>query len=784
MAFSADDRSGPATALGRPERAGRGGADQGAPIALPLARAIVVVAFCCFGGVALLWVVDSGQGIGKVALAFVLLTALLSLQYFYFGRAAADRHSARTYVLLAVQACLAYLPVMVFGQAWVSQATFLAGSVLLVFPPSAAWPLFAGVVAATGASQYLVDAEWLGVVFILVNTATAGLFVYGLTRLAWLVTALHEARDELARTAVAHERLRFTRDLHALLGSSLSAIALQGELSLRLLGPDPERAGQELRRLLETARRALADVRSIARLYRGDSLGEEAGALASMLASSDVDLRVDLGHGDLPPHTRTMLGAVLREGGAFVLRHRESAHCEILLRRHGDSVVVDLLYEGVGAVPGDEVDGLADRVARMAGELTAGVDADGRSRVHITLPVTPRPPDRPADAGADAEPATSGPRAATKLAGALVVAVLSGLFVQAVLRLFYVPQVPETGEIVLSSASMLAALVLQLAYFSRPGARVRSPTGHLMLLLQAALVFTPILHYQQPWVGLIGFMAGSALLVLRPVLGWSVYGAVVAGAAAILIGFGAGNPRYIGQNTLVTLNTGLIVFGLAWMARSVRQLLAVRRELAEAALAEARLQLAQDLHDLLGLSLSAITLKSELALRLIVRDPARARTVLAEMLEISRHALADVRSVAGGYHRMSLAEECRNAETLLAAAGMDVRMDVDHADLAHEVGTVLAMVLREGVTNVLRHGKGDRCQVTIGEHEGYVRLRIVNDGAVPPARDDHRGSGIRNMSDRVAALGGVLTAALEGDGRFELSAFVPRTPGGPPVKAS
>ncbi|MEO3858414.1 histidine kinase [Acrocarpospora sp. B8E8] len=151
---------------------------------------------------------------------------------------------------------------------------------------------------------------------------------------------------------------------------------------------------------------------------------------------------------------------------------------------------------------------------------------------------------------------------------------------------------------------------------------------------------------------------------------------------------------------LVTVNLGLITYSLTWMARSVRQLRAARRELAEVALAEARLRFAQDLHDLVGLSLSAITLKSDLTRRLILRDPGRARTVLADVLEICRHALADARSVASEYREMSLEAECRTAQSLLATAELDVRINLDYGELPAEVATVLATVLREGVTNV------------------------------------------------------------------------------------
>jgi signal transduction histidine kinase len=749
--------------------------DHGALIAPTLARAIVAVSFSFFGVIALTWVFDEGKSAGQTLLAIVLLAGLLAQQFFYFCRPSTDLRSRQSYVMLAAQACLVYLPLAVFGQGWVSQPSFLAGTVLLVLPLPAAWPVYAGIVVSTGVSQYYVTGLWIDVVYVLVNTATAGLYVYGLTRLARLVTALHEARGELAKSAVAHERLRFARDLHDLLGLSLSAIAPKGELALRLVRRNPGRAERELSEILEISRRALADVRAIARLYREISLNEETSTLATMLAASNVELRVDLDLHELPSHTRAALSAVLRESVAYVLRHRDVEHCEIILRQHDGSVSVDIVNQVAGEDGGTTSSGggfdiLSETVSRMAGELSVGVDPDGRLRLHITLPVTARLPDRPAET-AD-EPAESIPYVATKLAGSLVVVVFCGLFLQAVIRVLWV-----TGEfwnIALVTAYLLAALLLQLGYFSRPNTRLRPPTSYLLLGLLAVLVFLPWLHLQPAWTGLPGFLAGSALLVLRPGRGWTVFLAVVAAVAWAQFALVDLSPRAIGQIT-ATMNLGLITYGLTWMARMVRQLRAARAEQAEVALAETRLRFARDLHDLLGLSLSAITLKSELAYRLILLDPDRARTELTEVLEISRHALADVRSVASGYHEMSLEEECRTAESLLTTAGLDVRMDIDYRDLPPEVSTVVATVLREGVTNVLRHSKGESCAITISSGADDVRLRVVNDGVTKPSDRTKNGwgSGIRNMSDRVAALGGVLTTQYESNGSFALCATIP-----------
>ncbi|MGH8921057.1 MAG: sensor histidine kinase, partial [Actinomycetes bacterium] len=133
----------------------------------------------------------------------------------------------------------------------------------------------------------------------------------------------------------------------------------------------------------------------------------------------------------------------------------------------------------------------------------------------------------------------------------------------------------------------------------------------------------------------------------------------------------------------------------------------------------------------------------------------------------------------------SLESESRSARSVLAAADVRVRVEMLEEDLPGPVRTVLAVVLREGVTNVLRHSNVDSCEIAVERTSGGVALDIVNDGVTagcpetsgPPGarapRQDPSGSGIDNMAHRVAILGGKLTAGVEADGRFRLRAEVP-----------
>jgi two-component system, NarL family, sensor histidine kinase DesK len=361
---------------------------------------------------------------------------------------------------------------------------------------------------------------------------------------------------------------------------------------------------------------------------------------------------------------------------------------------------------------------------------------------------------------------------APRLARAILVVVFGCIYTVAFTHILAVSE--GFVHVALSAAYILALLALQLFYFSRPGARPKPPAVYLALLAQVALVYLPLLEFKQYWVGLPGFLAGSTLLVLPPVLGWAAFGLVVASMGVIQSTL-THRMLDVTYTMVSTVITGLIVYGLTRLAGLVVELHAARGELARMAVAEERLRFARDLHDLLGYSLSAITLKSELTHRLVVRQPAKAQEQLSEVLDISRRALADVRSVASSYRELSLDAEAGSARSVLIAADVEVHLDFAHGELPVQVRTVLATVLREGVTNVLRHSKAERCEITVRQEGGQVRMDIVNDGVAPAPTEPALpgGSGIDNLSVRLAGLGGRLTAGVDPDGRFRLHATLP-----------
>ena len=167
-----------------------------------------------------------------------------------------------------------------------------------------------------------------------------------------------------------------------------------------------------------------------------------------------------------------------------------------------------------------------------------------------------------------------------------------------------------------------------------------------------------------------------------------------------------------------------------------------------------RERIARDLHDVLGHTLSLIVLKSELAGRLIGSEPQRARTEISEVEQTARRALAEVRETIRGYRCEGLAAELTRARQTLDLAGVRLECTTPLPRLAPLVESTLSLVVRECVTNIVRHARAGRCTLTIASGPQQTLLEIRDDGR---GGIEHEGNGLRGMRERLAALGGQLT---------------------------
>ncbi|WP_188189426.1 sensor histidine kinase [Nonomuraea sp. SYSU D8015] len=581
------------------------------------------------------------------------------------------------------------------------------GGSLLLTP---LWPLALAVA---------VSAALLGPADPVISMVLISLVVYGLTRMIDRIDEVNAARLALAMTAAAEERLRIAAELNAGLGRALSVIA------------DGARTGTPD---VDTARSSLADARAAAASYRAMSLAPELSTAKAMLTTAGVTVDVRVGHAAPLGPAGALLAAVLREAVMEIVRRRTATTCRIETLTEGAAVRLRVSHDGARTAGDENLGDLPEQVEAAGGTLTVELADDAWVTVEATLPAV-RPPVQPSHD--------------STLSMALLAAVLVGF----------------SAKLLLAADSPWPAALLAVIVFMQ----LRSIEGRhpVALSIMAVLTFAPIPLYGQAWLGVAGFLAGPVLLafpwaVALPLVALTVATVTVSGVLLAM-------PIPLTVNYAIsTLVTGLVMYGLLKLAQLTRELRESKDGLARAAVVEERLRAARDLHDLLGHTLAAILLKCELARRL---DAERARKELDDVLTMTERAMQDLRTVSGEQRELSLAAETEWARSLLAAAGIEVVLDLDHGALGKDVDTTLGIVVREAVTNVLRHSSARRCTITTSAEDGIVRLSVRNDG-VRSAAPRHGSSGIGNLTTRLAALDGRLAVAAE-DGWFELTAEIP-----------
>ncbi|MDQ6937187.1 MAG: histidine kinase, partial [Actinomycetota bacterium] len=197
--------------------------------------------------------------------------------------------------------------------------------------------------------------------------------------------------------------------------------------------------------------------------------------------------------------------------------------------------------------------------------------------------------------------------------------------------------------------------------------------------------------------------------------------------------------------------TSFAMYGFFSLVRNNRALTAARAEVARLAAENERSRIARDLHDLLGHSLTTITVKAGLARRLADVDPARAAAEIGEVEALTRSTLADVRAAVSGYRDVSLAGELASAHEVLRAAGIQLQLPRAIDAVPAEFAQLFGWVVREGTTNVVRHSRATSCTISVGA----TWLEIDDDGAGGLALAGH---GLGGLRERVESAGGTLSA--------------------------
>ena len=262
----------------------------------------------------------------------------------------------------------------------------------IMLPKRDAYAVIAAIAVLT-----LVLGSFTGLAFLAVPALALGLWSTTFVGQVATVAQLRAAREELARLAVSEERLRFARDLHDLLGHSLSLITLKSELAERVLSdiPGNEKAAREVRDLQSVARGALREVREAVSGYRRLSLDEELVGACAMLEAAGISCQLNNEAGALPAETEAIMTWVVREGVTNVVRHSHAKSCEIRLTRNGDRIHAEVTDDGRGPHPmrnsdetgGSGLSGLSERVEKSGGHFEAGPLPGWGFGLHASLPL-------------------------------------------------------------------------------------------------------------------------------------------------------------------------------------------------------------------------------------------------------------------------------------------------------------------------------------------------------------------------------------------------------------
>jgi two-component system, NarL family, sensor histidine kinase DesK len=330
------------------------------------------------------------------------------------------------------------------------------------------------------------------------------------------------------------------------------------------------------------------------------------------------------------------------------------------------------------------------------------------------------------------------------------------------------------GTALLVAFAWCYLFLVPLGWWGARGARYSYLIVTLLLLLTASA--TAVIGMNGLWM--LIFVAAATIILLP---GRVALAGVVSFAVTVAV-----LPQFIkpwhwhglqwSMGASVAL-ASLAVFGFSRLIRANAELAAMREEVATLAAERERMRIARDLHDLLGHSLTTVTVKAALATRLFDKDPARARAEISEVERLARESLADVRAAIAGFRDVRLATELVAARQVLAAAGIEAQLPGAVEGMSPEVGGLFGWVVREGVTNVVRHSRATKVRITLDA----TGIEIVDDGSgctrapTNGQADMASGHGLVGLAERADALGGRLFAGPvdAGAGGFRLRVEVP-----------
>ncbi|GAA4900213.1 two-component system sensor histidine kinase DesK [Stackebrandtia albiflava] len=317
----------------------------------------------------------------------------------------------------------------------------------------------------------------------------------------------------------------------------------------------------------------------------------------------------------------------------------------------------------------------------------------------------------------------------------------------------------------LACLTVLAAFTTAVAAAYRTS---RSGTVVAALTVQTVVTFLAAGLYGDHWYALFTLLALAYGAVVPPRLAPRALAVLVVCAAALVL-FVAGDAARSWTTALVTFLTGFGTFTFHRLLTVIAELDATRDELARTAVDEERLRFARDLHDLLGHTLSVIVVKAQVTRRLLPERPGAAADHATDIEDIGRHALEEVREAVSGYREADTGRELDRARIALDAAGITLRVHSRPQALPPAVDALFGWVVREGVTNVIRHSGARHCDIGFHTVRDGARVTVDDDGH---GGAPGRGAGLRGLTERTAETGGRLHVGRSRRG-FHLSVEVP-----------
>ncbi len=296
-------------------------------------------------------------------------------------------------------------------------------------------------------------------------------------------------------------------------------------------------------------------------------------------------------------------------------------------------------------------------------------------------------------------------------------------------------------------------------------ARSRSRSSLMLFAVLIALVVVLSLTYGLAFLWLFIGVSGVAGVLLPVRRAFVVVTILIFLPLVISVGV-TGSVASVDWLQLIPLmllvrGLGLDMIGMTRLSSALRKLHTTQEELACLKVEEERLRMARDLHDLLGHTLSLITLKSKLAGRLVEQEPARAAQEIREVEYVARQALREVREAVTGYRQPRLANEVDSARQLLEAAGIACSLEYTGLELPIASDAVLAWTVREGVTNVIRHSHARHCVIRLNCDHNTARAEVINDRNLQErasSAQGREGLGLSGLTERVTSLGGSIEA--------------------------